>query len=167
MCAATGGRGRLRKTNRATVKPVLSFYFLVLSSQLVLTLTLSRPTGEGTAIGIFSFVVRPSGQSRRLICRAAGNDSPSPIGWERAGVRVKRFSKHAKTLCSLRSFAVNFSRSETAHHPHLQADRRTGVGAAGRVAGAQLEAARSAVCALRVRVRQDEQIGRASCRERV
>jgi len=90
------------------VKPVLSFYFLVLSSQLVLTLTLSRPTGEGTAIGIFSFVVRPSGQSRRLICRATGNDSPSPIGWERAGVRVKRFSKHAKTLCSLRSFAVNF-----------------------------------------------------------
>jgi hypothetical protein len=102
-------RGRFWKTSRATVKPVLSFYFLVLSSQLVLTLTLSRPTGEGTAIGIFSFVVRPSGQSRRLICRATGNDSPSPIGWERAGVRVKRFSKHAKTLCPLCLCGYDFS----------------------------------------------------------
>ena len=53
------------------------------SNKLTLTLTLSRPTGEGTA--------RPVSRSfhRGWICRpTTEGDSPSPIRWERAGVRV-------------------------------------------------------------------------------
>lgn len=46
------------------------------------TLTLSRPTGEGTA--------RPVSRSFQSgwIRRPTEDDSPSPIRWERAGVRV-------------------------------------------------------------------------------
>src|SRR5881396_3313361 len=48
-------------------------------NKTTLTLTLSRPTGEGTA--------RPVSQSG-WIRRPTEDDSPSPIRWERAGVRV-------------------------------------------------------------------------------
>src|SRR5882724_6348319 len=52
------------------------------TNKTTLTLTLSRPTGEGTARPVFrSF---QSGWIRR----PTEDDSPSPIRWERAGVRV-------------------------------------------------------------------------------
>src|SRR2546426_10145180 len=52
------------------------------SNKSPLTLTLSRPTGEGTA--------RPVSRSFQSswIRRPTEHDSPSPIRWERAGVRV-------------------------------------------------------------------------------
>ncbi len=53
-----------------------------------LTLTLSRPTGEGTATGCLSFFGHTFGNRSRSPCLKSVNDSPSPIGWERAGVRV-------------------------------------------------------------------------------
>src|SRR5437016_5329590 len=52
------------------------------SNKTSLTLTLSRPTGEGTATP-----VSRSFQSG-WIRRPTEDDSPSPIRWERAGVRV-------------------------------------------------------------------------------
>src|SRR6266705_1320145 len=53
-----------------------------ISNKTTLTLTLSRPTGEGTA--------RPVSCSfkSRWIHLPTEDDSPSPIRWERAGVRV-------------------------------------------------------------------------------
>src|SRR6266498_316873 len=54
-----------------------------ISNKTTLTLTLSRPTGEGTARPVFR-----SFQSG-WICQPTENDSPSPIRWEGAGVRVK------------------------------------------------------------------------------
>src|SRR2546425_12917678 len=53
-----------------------------ISNKTTLTLTLSRPTGEGTGSP-----VSHSFQSG-WIHRPAEDDSPSPIRWERAGVRV-------------------------------------------------------------------------------
>src|SRR5881628_1628145 len=52
------------------------------SNKTTLTLTLSRPTGEGTA--------RPVSRSFQSgwIHRPTEDDSPSPIRWERAGARV-------------------------------------------------------------------------------
>src|SRR5439155_11335388 len=52
------------------------------TNKTTLTLTLSRPTGEGTA--------RPVSRSFQSawIRRPTEDDSPSPIRWERAGVRV-------------------------------------------------------------------------------
>src|SRR5688572_32542706 len=50
--------------------------------QNALTLTLSRPTGEGTARSVSCTFY--SG----WIGRPTEDDSPSPIRWERAGVRV-------------------------------------------------------------------------------
>src|SRR5439155_16648950 len=53
-----------------------------ISNKTPLPLTLSRPTGEGTA--------RPVSRSFQSgwIRRPTEHDSPSPIRWERAGVRV-------------------------------------------------------------------------------
>src|SRR5213592_1087987 len=53
-----------------------------ISNKTPLPLTLSRPTGEGTA--------RPVSRSFQSgwIRRPTEEDSPSPIRWERAGVRV-------------------------------------------------------------------------------
>src|SRR5437660_2377748 len=60
---------QVRISRRISIKPTL-------------TLTLSRPTGEGTARTV----------ARRFqsawTSRPAEHDSPSPIRWERAGVRV-------------------------------------------------------------------------------
>jgi len=50
--------------------------------QNALTLTLPRPTGEGTAGSISSTFYSD------WIRRPTEDDSPSPIRWERAGVRV-------------------------------------------------------------------------------
>src|SRR5882724_5587397 len=52
------------------------------TNKTTLTLTLSRPTGEGTG--------RPVSRSFQSgwIRRPTEDDSPSPIRWERAGVRV-------------------------------------------------------------------------------
>ncbi len=44
--------------------------------------------GEGTAIGSFSFCGSASDKIRPATLQTAVNKSPSPIGWERAGVRV-------------------------------------------------------------------------------
>src|SRR5437867_1577775 len=53
-----------------------------ISNKMALTLTLSRPTGEGTA---GSATCRfPSAWLRR----PTEDDAPSPIRWERGGVRV-------------------------------------------------------------------------------
>ena len=53
-----------------------------ISNKTTLTLTLSRPTGEGTARPV------PRSFQSGWIRRPTGDDSPSPIRWERAGVRV-------------------------------------------------------------------------------
>src|SRR6266704_7137923 len=60
-----------------------------ISSKTTLTLTLSRPTGEGTA--------RPVSRSFQSgwVRRPTEDDTPSPIRWERAGVRV-RVSQYRK-----------------------------------------------------------------------
>jgi hypothetical protein len=53
-----------------------------ISNKMTLTLTLSRPTGEGTARSVScTFYSGWKGL-------ATEHDSPSPIRWERAGVRV-------------------------------------------------------------------------------
>src|ERR687887_567244 len=77
-------------------------------NKTTLTLTLSRPTGEGTArpvAGSFS-----SGWTRR----PSEDDSPSPIGcigWERAGVRVSEFSNPKLFLHEPYSTPICFAQS--------------------------------------------------------
>ena len=56
-------------------------------NEFALTLTLSRLTGEGTAIA-----VERNFQCRRKL-RQLDFNSPSPIGWEGAGVMASRFSE--------------------------------------------------------------------------
>jgi len=56
-----------------------------------LTLTLSPPTGEGTAIGHAEFLNDATTTTTRWYSKATANDSPSPIGWEKAGVRAFPF----------------------------------------------------------------------------
>src|SRR2546427_1434184 len=64
------------------VHPKMKLFSSKLLIQWQCTLTLSRPTGEGTGSP-----VSHSFQSG-WIHRPAEDDSPSPIRWERAGVRV-------------------------------------------------------------------------------
>jgi hypothetical protein len=52
-----------------------------------LTLTLPIRWERGQQQGVFSFA-RLFNSFQRLFPRKAGSVSPSPIGWERAGVRV-------------------------------------------------------------------------------
>jgi phosphoribosylaminoimidazole-succinocarboxamide synthase len=59
-----------------------------------LTLTLSRPTGEGTGLEPPFDFLDDSANPAFWFFNAAAQDSPSPIGWERAGVRVNRSSSH-------------------------------------------------------------------------
>ena len=59
-----------------------------MSNGMALTLTLSHPMGEGTAIARFDFGECAFRQLRLKASREPEDDSPSPIGWERAGVRV-------------------------------------------------------------------------------
>ena len=54
-----------------------------------LTLTLSHPLEEGTAVDWFRESGCAFGGIRSPICRETVSVSPSPIGWERAGVRVR------------------------------------------------------------------------------
>ena len=56
-----------------------------------LTLTLSHPMGEGTANGSLPLSKRAFGKLRLTMLRESADDSPSPIGWERAGVRAFAF----------------------------------------------------------------------------
>ena len=58
-----------------------------MNAQNALTLTLSRPTGEGTAIGRSLLSPSASHYLRLRLHQPAADDSPSSIGWERAGVR--------------------------------------------------------------------------------
>src|SRR5213592_502126 len=55
------------------------------SNKMTLTLTLSRPTGDGTPRSV-SCTFYGGG-----IGRPTEDDSPSPIRWERAGVRVSTY----------------------------------------------------------------------------
>jgi phospholipid/cholesterol/gamma-HCH transport system permease protein len=48
---------------------------------------------KGTAISQFRFFQPLSGESSRGFLRKAANDFPSPIGWERAGVRENNFDR--------------------------------------------------------------------------
>jgi hypothetical protein len=59
-----------------------------LNAEKTLTLTLSRPTGEGTAVACFLVAGGLPANSALTFTPATENDSPSPIGWERAGVRA-------------------------------------------------------------------------------
>src|SRR5690348_2670918 len=69
---------------------VLVLVLETLSSGETLTLTLSHPMGEGTARDA-------SLNSNAFGSIDAFGSSPSPIGWERVGVRVSRTSKRTRT----------------------------------------------------------------------
>jgi cytochrome c553 len=56
--------------------------------QDALTLTLSHPMGEGTAFSRLRLLPHAFSDFRRSIFQEGEEDSPSTIGWERAGVRV-------------------------------------------------------------------------------
>jgi Mg-chelatase subunit ChlD len=56
-----------------------------------LTLTLSHPMGEGTAMDIPAFASNHSANPAARHFKKTANVSPSPIGWERAGVRAAFF----------------------------------------------------------------------------
>ena len=61
---------------------------LLKPSKQTLTLTLSHPMGEGTAIDHRDLMeMRLTNHAVRQFEQRV-NNSPSPIGWERAGVRV-------------------------------------------------------------------------------
>jgi hypothetical protein len=56
--------------------------------QIALTLTLSHPMGEGTAGGRFLLFQKSSAKPSARSFKETETNSPSPIEWERAGVRV-------------------------------------------------------------------------------
>ena len=58
------------------------------SSKPTLTLTLSHRMGEGTGCGALLIFVCASRKSSAGFSSETGCDSPSPVGRERAGVRV-------------------------------------------------------------------------------
>jgi len=58
------------------------------NSALTLTLTLSHPMGEGTATDVPGLAIDRSANPDARHFPKPANDSPSPIGWERVGVRV-------------------------------------------------------------------------------
>ena len=57
-----------------------------------LTLTLSHPMGEGTAMKVLRLANEPLTNPDARHFQKPANDSPSPIGWERAGVRAMLFT---------------------------------------------------------------------------
>jgi cytochrome c553 len=74
-----------------------------------LTLTLPHPMGEGTAVGGLSF--SKFGNFRLSTSGETANDSPSPIGWERAGVRV--WFLLCLSLIAVRSSAADLTPAQT------------------------------------------------------
>jgi hypothetical protein len=62
-----------------------------IQNKSTLTLTLSHPMGEGTAVGASCLAPNLSANSAARHFKKPANNSPSPIGWERAGVRVWLF----------------------------------------------------------------------------
>jgi hypothetical protein len=84
-----------------------------IENKSTLTLTLSHPMGEGTAIAASSFTnVLPASSAARHFKKPA-NDSPSPVGRERAGVRAWPLVALLATALALPSvlFAKDLSQS--------------------------------------------------------
>jgi len=77
-----------------------------------LTLTLSHPMGEGTAFGPLPVCRSARGKLRLTPFQPPVNDSPSPIGWERAGVRV--FQKLLAWTVAALAFCPIFTAAEGA-----------------------------------------------------
>jgi cytochrome c553 len=76
-----------------------------------LTLTLSHPTGEGKALD-HRYPFKSSPCSLRLKTQSeTENNSPSPIGWERAGVRACLFL--SASFLALHSFAADLTPAQT------------------------------------------------------
>ncbi|MCU0784374.1 MAG: VWA domain-containing protein [Verrucomicrobia bacterium] len=62
-----------------------------IENKSTLTLTLSHPMGEGTTVAAFCSTQDHPANSVARHSKQPANNSPSPIGWERAGVRVRLF----------------------------------------------------------------------------